>query len=180
MRLPDKRVKGGAIQYIQDRNVVLETKDAKWNHQRGYRTVASGFRLPEVCRQIYSETSLVAYSQSTFEYGLEDMCRFNGLTRLMPVQRREITSIEMSPDVTHRRYIWCTTGGSSWSIRETYCPNLCRIIIGRLALEILEAQKYDYRYRALPTDKKAWLIDVIKYKEGSDIEVELKDEDQSW
>jgi hypothetical protein len=178
VRLPDYRGKGGAIQYTQDRNVDLKLIGS--NHFRKCSTVASGFRLPEVCRQIYSETSLVAYGQSTFELRIRDMFNRTGLKRLMPVQTREITSIEMSPETMCRRYIWCAISGFRESIRDGYCPNLRRIIIGRLALEILEAEKYDSEYRALPTDKKAWLVDIIKHKEGSDIEVEFEEDDPSW
>jgi hypothetical protein len=177
VRLPDYRGKCRAIQYTQDRNVDLKMMGS--NRFRKFSTVASGFRLPEVCRQIYSETSLIAYGQSTFELENRDLDR-TGLKFLMPVKTREITSIEMSPEGMCRRYIWYPVSWIRESIRDGFCPNLRRIIIGRLALEILKAEKYDSKYRALPADKKAWLVDEIKHREGSDIEVEFKEDDPNW
>jgi hypothetical protein len=96
VRLPDYRGKGGSIQYIQDRNVDLILTGGRWDHLREYRTVASGFHLPEVCRQIYSETALTLYKENVFL--IHEYRCFRLLEQLNEAQRSAITAPEASPD----------------------------------------------------------------------------------
>ena len=58
--------------------------------------VASAVRLPEVCRQIYSETALTLYKENIFL--IQELQCFRSLKKLNEAQRSAITALEASPD----------------------------------------------------------------------------------
>jgi len=151
--------------------------------KRQCEKIASAFHLPEVCRKIYSETALVAYSQSTFTFGLEYLNSRNCLTLLKPVQRRAITSIELDPEVLNhyvddipRNMLSDRTRLNRKPFKATFFPNLKRLIISRLTFEYTWKDK---KYM-LQADYKEWITRALQRREGRDIKVEFKDPDPSW
>ena len=150
---------------------------------RQHEKIATAFHLPEVCRQIYSETALVAYSQSTFTFGAEYLNCRNCLTLLKPVQRRAIISIELDPKVLNLCvddtpwYMFNDRTGLNFKpFKATFFPNLERFIISRLAFECIWRDKKPMSQG----DCKEWITRALQRREGCDIKVEFKDPDPSW
>lgn len=57
------------------------------------RRIPMAFHLPEVCRQIYSETATLAYKLNTFQVGCPDAA---WVQNLLPAQRVAIRAVEPS------------------------------------------------------------------------------------
>lgn len=187
MLLPDKTGKGGAVRYVQDRDVNPKGFWAMSDHLREPTKIPSAFHLPETCRQIYSETALSAYSHSTFTFGREFLNSRNGITRLKAVQRKAIKSVELSPDATAHcvetkdlRFIK--------PLKRTYFPNLGTFVVGRLAFELVQRWGVEGMLsfngaNQLPKSQAEWktcITQKFKEEEGDDIEVVFKDPDSSW
>lgn len=89
-------VKAGAIRDTFDSTINLqqydfmELVDYYWPEP-----VTSAFRLPEVCRQIYSETALTSYKENVFR--LYDSGCLRRLLEFNTAQKNAITALEASP-----------------------------------------------------------------------------------
>ena len=57
----------------------------------------SAYHLPEVCRQVYSETATLAYKLNMFILGASQVLSPNWATMLLPAQREAITRIKPEP-----------------------------------------------------------------------------------
>ncbi|KAG9201555.1 hypothetical protein G6514_005562 [Epicoccum nigrum] len=89
-------VKAGAIRGTFDSTITLqqyefiESVDYHWP-----QLLPLAFRLPEVCRQIYSEAALTSYKENVFRlYNFRCMSK---LLELNEAQRNAITALEASP-----------------------------------------------------------------------------------
>ena len=184
MELLDSRRhgKGGAVRYTHDSSTV-------WNFLWSYsylpqsEKLPSAFHLPEVCRQIYAETGVLAYSRSTFAVGISYLSYRNGISRLAPVQRRAITSIELSPAAIRA----CVYERRMFKPLKTYFPHLRVVVVSRLALEVVQlgwlgpVATFDDGSAPLSRDAwKLWITQALKKREGNDIDVEFKDNDPYW
>lgn len=186
MLLPDKTGKGGAVRYVQDRDVPPRQLRYLPDRFRQFTKIPSAFHLPETCRQIYSETALSAYSHSTFTFGIEFLNYHNGITRLKAVQRRAIKSVEPSPNATP--HCFGTDSRFSKPLKRTYFPNLSTFVVGRLAFEFVQRGAVEEilshndvsQFPKSQAEWRAWITQKIKEKEGGDIEVVFKDPDPSW
>ena len=176
---------GGAIRYRHDRNVDVPNFDRLDDNARQCEITSSAFRLPEVCRQVYSETNLMAYSRSTFTFDFCSLRHCHDLKDLKPVQKRAITSIELDP-IAVKRYTWLNGNFDSidllvwWyrPLKEMFFPNLQRIIINKLALEVW---KHDARQCQVHVgDWKELLTQAFRLREHPDVEIVIKDPDPSW
>ncbi|KAF3001953.1 hypothetical protein E8E13_007220 [Curvularia kusanoi] len=182
VRLPDHiyTEKGGAVRYTRDRDVDFKITDRyyfrHWACPRQSEDLASAFHLPEVCRQIYSEIALVAYSMSTFAFGTEYLRSRNGISSLKPVQRRAITSVELEP--------WglgcCFRRPNYKLIKDTYFPNLERLIISKAALEYVKVLLRHEVGNLRDEEWKDHITRALRVREGSTVKVEFKDPDPSW
>ena len=177
---------GGAIRYRHDRNVDVPNFDRLDDNARQCEITSSAFRLPEVCRQVYSETNLMAYSRSTFTFDFCSLRHCHDLKDLKPVQKRAITSIELDPlafkwyTAFNNRFNKIDLLGSHYKPlkRKMLFPNLQRIIINKLALEVL---KYDaIQDRVHVGDWKELLTQAFRLREHPDVEIVFKDPDPSW
>jgi hypothetical protein len=89
-------IKAGAIRDMFDSTVTLpqydfmQMVDFCW-----LQSVPLAFRLPEVCRQIYSEAALTSYKENVFR--LYDSGCLSKLLQLNTAQRNAITALEASP-----------------------------------------------------------------------------------
>jgi hypothetical protein len=84
------------------------------------RVLLSAFHLPEVCRQIYSETAILAYKLNIFVIGI-GIGRSNKkwIKKLLPAQRDAITAIAPT-DAFLNNHICCK---NKKSMKDTF-PNL--------------------------------------------------------
>ena len=177
--------KGGAVRFRHDRDIDVPNLDVFDDNARQFEITSSAFRLPEVCRQVYSETNLMAYSRSTFTFDFFSLRRRHDLKELKPVQKRAITSIELDP-IAVKRYTWLNGNFDSidllgwWyrPLKEMFFPNLQRIIINKLALEVW---KHDARQCQVHVgDWKELLTQAFRLREHPDVEIVIKDPDPSW
>ncbi|KAH6638321.1 hypothetical protein C7974DRAFT_411751 [Boeremia exigua] len=76
-----------------------------------------GMRLPEVCRQIYSETATLVYRKNTFSFAVELGMR-TWLKKRLPAQLEAIERLELLEGDTKDRDRVCK------ELRETVCPNI--------------------------------------------------------
>lgn len=78
--------------------------------------VASAVRLPEVCRQIYSETALTLYKENIFL--IQELQCFRSLKKLNEAQRSAITALGASPEylavITRSKYVEPDTPYPEW------------------------------------------------------------------
>jgi hypothetical protein len=97
---PSQDKKGYAIYPRKSVNIDW-SKQGYWYAEHYFREVRTkqplAFRLPEVSRQIYSETAVLTYTVNTFV--LDDgMANYtNWASRLLPAQRNAVVSIELCP-----------------------------------------------------------------------------------
>ena len=93
----------------------------------------SGFHLPEVCRQIYSETATLGYKLNTFILDL-DGCGFSAkwVDSLLPAQTNAMTSV-VPKCVSFESYV---ASPYVESLRTTF-PNLNRIEVPSDAVSLV-------------------------------------------
>ena len=184
MELPDsdRHGKGGAVRLTYDRATV---SNFVWPYPDllPSEKLPSAFHLPEVCRQTYAETVLLAYSRSTFAVGISYLICRNGITRLAPVQRRAITSIELSPAAL-RAFAY---NRRTFKPLKAYFPHLRVVIVSRLALKVVPLGWFrpvvTFDDGSVPISRdawKLWITQALKRREGNYIEVEFKDNDPCW
>lgn len=186
MKLPKlDGTKGGAVRFRHDRNVHVPNIGFFTGNARQYENVTSAFRLPEVCRQVYSETSLMAYSQSTFTFDFDSLRLCHHLKELKPAQKQAITSIELDPLAVHRytvlnyEFYDFDVLGSFWKpLKKMYFPNLKKIIINQLALEVWKYHAFQWQVHV--EDWKDFLTQSFSVREDPEVEIVIKDPDPSW
>lgn len=132
--------------------------DDNWNSPEH---VASAFHLPEVCRQIYSETTLASYRENIF------LCEdgyFNSkspMYQFMDVQAEAITTLEIDLRMLYRMI--GITGefrpfrkNSNWGILSVL-PNVRVVVITCSALEVVRvAQQYLCGFSFLGGARSSW------------------------
>jgi len=132
----------------------------------------SAFHLPEVCRQIYSETAVLAYKLNIFVVGF-GIGRSNSkwVKSLLPAQRNAITAIAPT-DSFLDDYI---CGGYGKTLNETF-PALKFIeVTGDALSRIMCFGTACMGTENLDTPEKwqEWIMERIKKTEGDDIEFEF-------
>jgi hypothetical protein len=187
VRLPEYgNKKGRAV-------VINEAKYINWLEQRstnqythlvktGVSVVPAAFHLPEVCRQIYSETVLTSYRWNVFFIASEDTLLSTWSARLLPAQRTAVTRVQIGP-----RALGTYLGRSRWasnlsiahkkSIRNKL-PNLKTVLIsydGMRCMHRTFLRNPQYQLRA-SEDETRWKEQIVKSfqdREGSDIEIKF-------
>ena len=137
----------------------------------------SAFHLPEVCRQIYSETALTAYRHNTFIIEIAHMTSRNSLVRLMAAQRRAIASVILGPNVLcrHLRSDFLT----KHKPLTHKMPNLAIIVITEAALQRVE---FMYKNNSMSNifEKKpalrAHIVQKLQVVYGDGLEVQFEEE----
>ena len=176
--------KGGAVRFRNDRNVHVPNIGSAGN-ARQCENVTSAFRLPEVCRQVYSETSLMTYSLSTFTFDFFSLRLCHDLKELKTAQKQAITSIEFDPLAVHRYtvlnqdfYEIDLLGPYYKPLKKMYFPNLKKIIINQLALEVWKYHAFQCQVHV--EDWKELLTQAFRLREDPEVEIVIKDPDPSW
>jgi hypothetical protein len=178
--------RGYAVRYEQDRSI-SEHGIISGRHTLRIREMSSAFCLPQVCRQIYSETAFLAFSSSTFVIDSDYLNQNTGILRLKPARRRAITSIEpqceaLDLSVTKMMH-WRSKLPYAMHkpFKQTFFPNLETIVIGKLAFEYVQQMMSRERGLNLSENEwKQWLTQALKQREGEEIQVVFKDPDPSW
>jgi hypothetical protein len=137
----------------------------------------AAFHLPEVCRQIYSETAILAYKSNAFQIGF-----LHGpwIERLLPAQRDVITSVQPTTLVAEA-YSGSAMSQAREFLREplrSRFPNLARIEITHEAeKEIIfrNACRMDPKGERSPQEMQEQIAQIVKKKEGEDVEVFFQD-----
>ncbi|KAJ4341963.1 beta transducin [Ascochyta clinopodiicola] len=138
----------------------------------------AAFHLPEVSRQVYSETALTSYQQNIFMLDYRNLSTRNSVTRLMAAQRRAITKVEIGYDVlTHYLSVYeC----HFVKLITDLLPNLEVIFVTTEALSHIQGYKpksspyQDFRNEE---ESKAYITSILKEQEGDRIAVEFEDFD---
>jgi hypothetical protein len=126
----------------------------------------SAFHLPEVCRQIYSETAVLGCKLNTFVITTSHLNYKNWAIGLLPVYRRAIQSIE--PDT---EYLATLVDGFARPLKLRVFPGLTTIIVSDIALDCL-LHKYKRKYPGYTTDDWKSLVErKIHENHGQDLEV---------
>jgi hypothetical protein len=153
----------------------------------GIKKISSAFHLPQLCRQIYSETALVAFSSSTFVFDSDYLIYNTGILRLRPAQRRAITSIEPSSgalnrSVSKREHPRFKLPYAMYKpFKQTFFPNLKTIVVSKYAFKYVQQRVSEERGLNLSENEwKQWLTQALKQREGEEIQVVFKDPDPSW
>lgn len=142
-----------------------------------YVKLPAAFHLPEVCRQIYSETALTSYQQNTFIYASHHLSSASSMTRLIVAQRRAITSIKISPNALYQ-HLKGLYGRPRKSITSKL-PNLKTILVTRHALRFTRA---NLKRRSIVPGSRYWskyqwkllIRQKLQEQEGASVEVKFK------
>jgi hypothetical protein len=150
--------------------------------------VLIAFHLPGVCRQLYAETAVLAYTLNTFTVDSEFLNYNTWASKLVPAQRNSIKYVVVSQDFLS----YHVSDQPTLSLkRRSYDPlrDLCHIRIPRDAREqfLRDRSNSMYAYLSnqdLPQDQteeqwKAWTVRKLKEIEGEEVEVEFEADEQS-
>jgi hypothetical protein len=143
--------------------------------QQPEEKLPSAFHLPEVCRQIYSETATLAYKLNIFvinNFHWDAFERYRWIRKRLPAQRNAITAIAPQESV-----LWEFLD-SDMSFLDTF-PNLeyieitpetfCRatrdepVVLRGLVDKVLVTRE----------EKQQWLLERIRKLDGDGIEVKF-------
>jgi hypothetical protein len=168
---------------------IHESTHSTNEHSRWIRTVGHGqltlndknhqptaFRLPEVCRQIYSETATLAYKLNSFIIDLDVDGNREVLMAILPAQRDAITSV-VPESIFFEIYV---TNKPVKPLRTTF-PNLKRIEVPSGSLElIISFQRYSDPAKRMWTKEQwsSWVVNEVKEKEGDDVEIVFEDNEE--
>jgi hypothetical protein len=138
-------------------------------------SLASTFRFPEVCRQIYFEAGLLTYSQNVFVADNQYWyyCEWPGL---VPAAKREaITSVGLHFFL--EEYLLERRKYPNKSLRKFF-PNLKSIeIINDIYWIVHWPDQYpDTENVRTQKEWREWVVRKLKEKEGDDIEIKLREE----
>jgi hypothetical protein len=138
--------------------------------------VLSAFHLPEVCRQVYSETVLLAYKHNVITVDCDILDPgWHWPKILLPAQRNAVTSVLLVDNLPHT-YL-AKEKDHTQNLLRAYFPNMKSIEVPDHELEvIIEHRRSSPRgTEALVThrDWRYWLVQKLKEKEGNDIEVKI-------
>jgi hypothetical protein len=132
----------------------------------------SAFHLPEVCRQIYSETTTLGYSLNVFAVSYNLNYSSNWATGLLAAYRKAITHIE--PD-----YLYLLDLVTELERRPMFkaLPHITHIFVSEIAISYLlhiSARRHS-RLPMTPANTRdeweAWITGQIKAGQGDHIEV---------
>jgi hypothetical protein len=131
--------------------------------------LTSALHLPEVCRQIYSETALTLYKENTFIYERCKGSTKNPLDQLLVAQRTAMASLIPGPLVLETMLL-------GWphhltSLRKRHLPNLQTIFITRPVMEAVKILSMGYGTRWTLDQWQRHFSSRIKAKEGNDVKV---------
>jgi hypothetical protein len=126
---------GAAILRPNLRKLDLDKVGSPWAWdvypRRSTTRMTSAFHLPEVCRQIYSETATLGYSLNTFIMPDEHLNYDNWATSLLPAYRKAIKTIE--PEPIGLNYLM--NSQLAKRLRRRTFPGLTRIIVSDIAID---------------------------------------------
>jgi hypothetical protein len=131
----------------------------------------STFHLPEVCRQIYAETAILAYSTNTFALFPLDS---GWVGTLSQIQRKAITRVELNDLYKYLHLFQFRYGMASLKnkglIRLTHC---------HVSISEQQLAKKDLRepFLSLSNDRKSWVrlvTDAVRFQEGQHMVVEVE------
>lgn len=170
---PNKQ-KGGAAEVTEDTHLNLTHQNLFYvNALQSVTRVPLAFRLPEVCRQIYSETALTAYRENTFVYGELHWMYRSAKLQLSAAQRRAMTSIELERVTFSAMSI---LNPYPESIRWNGLPNVQTVFVTSRAMRCMEL---DLTRSTFDVEKTFWgkeqwrkfVTDTMQSREGSDLQV---------
>ncbi|KAH7399680.1 hypothetical protein BKA66DRAFT_452360 [Pyrenochaeta sp. MPI-SDFR-AT-0127] len=128
---------------------------------------SSGFKLPQVCRQIYAETATLGYKLNTFILEHNNWPK-EAIGHLLLAQKDAVESILLEMTL-FESYISSNVG---YSIRSRY-PNLKRIEVPDCAFGFKQFPSGNDHWMNASTHGWwwEWAIEKIQQKEGQNIEI---------
>jgi hypothetical protein len=174
-RFPYETTKhGGAMvrpeNHIDDWNRIKFGKDV--SPKTTTTSLPSAFHLPEVCRQIYSETTTLGYSLNVFAVSYTLDYYPNWATGLLPAYRKAITHIE--PDYLHLLELV-----AALERRPMFkaLPHITHVFVSEIAMSYLlhRSTIHHFIWPITPANTRgeweAWITEQIKAGQGDHIEV---------
>jgi hypothetical protein len=164
--------------------------DWDWMSQHHYvkerrHKVLLAFHLPEVCRQLYAETAVLAYTLNTFIVDSHFLDYNTWASKLMPAQRNSIKYVVASQDFFSHH----ASDQHTLSLKHrAHGPlrNLCHIRIRRDARNqflgdrsVAYLSNQDLTQDQTQEQWKAWTVRKLKEIEGEEVEVEFEADEQS-
>ena len=156
-----------------------EEEHEKTNAQRGVRPVRvpSGFRLLEVCRQIYNETSTHVFEFNTFRFTAFIITKrsergiirvksapwYRWTSKLLPGQRNSVTDVELDT------LAWIHYHLRSYRMRDSF-PSLKRVHITTIAVAGL-IKSLGPKGNGTNHDMEKYFSDLLCEREGKDVEL---------
>lgn len=137
------------------------------------------FHLPEVCRQIYVETSLTSYSQNTFYLQSEPWYSSGQLGRLTAAQRGAIKTLQLDPSLLFEHLDPCAIRIVIRGLLAGWLPGLETFVVTGAAVAYMKCcTEYHTPVGENSANKnwKSWITQKLKYVHGSNIEVRFEDE----
>lgn len=158
--------KGGAISYPHDKDLARNAKSLKdINRDRRPTKVLSAFHLPEVSRQIYSETVLTSYKENVFAGGDYHFWERKSTCQLNAAQRGAITVLELTVESMIYESVYFALQQILVKPNELLrvLPNLRAFIISKYALRFISLRYQHHGVSTAPYDLRiseqaqAWL-----------------------
>ncbi|KAH7076356.1 hypothetical protein BKA63DRAFT_564750 [Paraphoma chrysanthemicola] len=140
---------------------------------------STAFHLPEVCRQIYSETATLAYALNTFIIDFDTGGNKDLIKNLLPAQKNAIRSV-MPQFIFFERYVACEYGDVYKRSFKAIIPHLKRVEVPKDAIRLIKTfngSRVDPA-RSWTVEKwQQWVVEQVQKKEGDDIDVVFEDPD---
>jgi hypothetical protein len=169
----DRVTKGGAVAVEDDGAIASPHPENALGERCCLFHQLGAFHLPEVCRQVYIETSTLAYSSNIFLVGDESLlCKSWATKMILLAQRDAISRVELKPCLLGERLL--KDYEPIYPLRRRGFRNLTHIHVSFHTQKRLmkEAIYWVSDYAKTDTSKLlAWCEAKLKKTEGSDIVV---------
>ncbi|KAH7069369.1 hypothetical protein FB567DRAFT_598974 [Paraphoma chrysanthemicola] len=139
----------------------------------------TAFHLPEVCRQIYSETATLAYNLNTFILEFDIGGNKDLIKNLLPAQKNAIRSV-MPQSIFFERYVAYKDSDVHKNTFRATLPHLRRVEVPEDALSLIttfNGSTIDPARSWTLEMWQKWVDEQVKKKEGDDIEVVFENYD---
>jgi hypothetical protein len=170
--------KGGAVA-VEDDGAIALSQHPGYPYPCCASHQLAAFHLPEVCRQVYIETSMLSYSSNIFLVGEESLiCRNWAKGEILLAQRDSITRVELELDILNTQ-LWKTHRRPTYSLKQRSFRNLTHIYVSFHTQKLLVKDSIHWMLDRDVTDISkllTWCEKKLKDIEGSDLVVVFEED----
>ncbi|KAF2831131.1 hypothetical protein CC86DRAFT_463099 [Ophiobolus disseminans] len=166
------------------RKVYSETAESYFVRTVGYAQVSlqvktcqpTAFHLPEVCRQIYCDTAIMAYQRHIFivdSFDLGEESQF--IAALLPAQRNAVVAV--GPKT---RFFESYVSNHYGKVFRKRFPGLKRIEVAPDALSLIQSfNRHEDKNGSWSDEEwKQWAVEKVQQREGDDVEVVFTEKEE--